>query len=324
MRSPVKTEKSLLFVHQGALGDFIVTFPVLRCLRSGFGRIEGICRTGFGLLAKHLAIIDDFYPQDAARFATLYSTDIDTRVSDLLQAYECVLLFSFSETLENAVRRVKTDAVHRIPPWPRAEESIQVTEFLFQRLSAKNVLPKTAAATCHETDKPRDPAFSRRKPASGTRIIISPGAGNDSKRWPLAGYLQLAEMLKTSGLDPEFVLGPAERNLETAFSAGLAPGVPVHRPRSLVHLADLLHSAHGYVGNDSAVSHLAAFVGLPVVVLFGPSDPKRWRPVGPLVTVLHAGALSDIEADAVKPGCFDPDWLEQIPPASVLKAVLDF
>ena len=30
------------------------------------------------------------------------------------------------------------------------------------------------------------------------------------------------------------------------------------------------------------------------------------------------------EADAVKPGCFDPDWLKQIPPASVLKAVLDF
>ena len=323
MRSPGKTKKSLLFVHQGALGDFIVTFPVLRCLRSGFDRIDGICRSEFGLLAKHLAIIDDFYPQDAARFATLYSNEIDSRVSDLLQAYECVLLFSFSETLENAVRRVKSSAAHRIPPWPKSEDSIHVTQFLIQRLTAKNVLPKTATTTCKGTDESQHPAESRRKTVPGTRIIISPGAGSDSKRWPLDGYLQLTELLAKFGFDPEIVLGPAERSLETVLSAGLAPDVPVHRPRSLVRLADLLLSAQGYVGNDSAVSHLAGFLGLPVVVLFGPSDPKRWRPVGPLVTVLQAESLPDVKAGAVKPGSLDPDWLKQIPPESVLEAVLD-
>ena len=321
MQSPVKNEKNLLFVHQGALGDFIVTFPVLRCLGHDYGRIDGVCRTGFGHLAKHLAIIDGFYPQDAARFATLYSTDIDSRVSDLLQAYECVLLFSFSEALENAVRRVKADGVHRIPPWPRTEESIHVTEFLFHHLKAKNMLPKTATITDHDTGKPKDPAYFRRIPVPGARIIISPGAGNDSKRWPLAGYLQLAEWLTESGFDPEWVVGPAERDLEAALSARPASAGPIHRPRSLVQLADLLQSVDGYVGNDSAVSHLAAFMGLPAVVLFGPSDPKRWRPVGPLVTVLQAGALTECNASEGKPDRIKPGWLELIPPEMVLEAV---
>jgi ADP-heptose:LPS heptosyltransferase len=321
MQSLEKTEKNLLFVHQGALGDFIVTFPVLRCLGRDYGRIDGICRTGFGHLAKHLAIIDGFYPQEAARFATLFSADIDSRVSDLLRAYECVLLFSFSETLENAVRRVKADAVHRIPPWPRDEESTHVTEFLFHRLKAKNVLPKTATTTCHEAGKPQDPSYYRRIPVPGARIIISPGAGSDSKRWPLAGYLQLAEWLTESGFYPQWVFGPAERDLEAALSVRPTPAGPIHRPRSLVQLAELLQSVDGYVGNDSAVSHLAAFVGLPAVVLFGPSDPQRWRPIGPLVTVLQAGALSEINAREVKPGCTDPGWLEQIPPVMVLEAI---
>jgi ADP-heptose:LPS heptosyltransferase len=41
-----------------------------------------------------------------------------------------------------------------------------------------------------------------------------------------------------------------------------------------------------FLGNDSGPTHLAAQVGLPTLALFGPTDPQRWRPVGPAVTVL--------------------------------------
>lgn len=323
MQTTEKTEKKLLFVHQGALGDFIVTFPVLRALRTGFVRIDGICRTEFGRLAKHLAVIDEFYPQDAARFAGLYSVETNPQVAELLNAYDHILLFSFSEALEESVRRFKMGAVHRIPPWPREEESIQVTEFLFQRLKESKLLPLIAATT---TGMPvRHLSVddgSGGKPGPGSRVILCPGAGNGPKRWPLEGYLQVADMFIKNGFRPEWVLGPAERDLDSALCARPEASMPVHHSLGLVQLAELLRSAGGYVGNDSAVSHLAAFLGVPSVVVFGPSNPERWRPTGPRVTILKGAAPCRLQLNEAKTGCIDSDCMKQVPPEMVLKSFL--
>jgi len=322
MHSAEKTGKSLLFFHQGALGDLIVTFPVLHSLRAGFVRIDGVCRAEFGHLAKYLAVIDACYPQEAARFASLYAADTDLWVTELLRSYDRVLLFSFSKTLEASVRRAAADAVLRIPPWPREGKGIHVTEFLFHRLKREGLLPETTPTGTPAAYPLQNQADCRKKPGCGTRIILCPGSGSNSKRWPLTGYLQVADMLAEIGFNPEFVLGPAESSLAPVLSAGPAFAVPVHRPQGLVQLADLLQSADGYVGNDSAVSHLAAYLKIPAVVLFGPSDPDRWRPVGPCVTVLKAEAASGIGRGGTKDDCIDSDWLERISPAMVLESFL--
>jgi ADP-heptose:LPS heptosyltransferase len=54
-----------------------------------------------------------------------------------------------------------------------------------------------------------------------------------------------------------------------------------------VPLAGLLSHCAGYLGNDSGVSHLAAALGLPTVVLFGPTDTSFWSPQGPAVRSLN-------------------------------------
>ena len=53
--------------------------------------------------------------------------------------------------------------------------------------------------------------------------------------------------------------------------------------------------ASAFVGNDSGISHLAAAIGTPGVVLFGPTDPRRWRPLGE-VKVLACSSLHDLQA----------------------------
>ena len=323
MPSTEKKGKHLLFVHQGALGDFIVTFRVLRWLRTGFVRIDGICRSEFGQLAKHLKVIDGFYPQDAARFASLYGKAAEPSVVDLVKTYDHVLLFSFSDTLEQSLRRIKKDAVHRIAPWPREDETGQVTEWLFRRMQASK-LPAIADPAAGESGP--GPAINPGLPAEpdrGLRVIVCPGAGSASKRWPLDGFLQVAEQLKQFDFQPEFVIGPAEEDLQPALLAGSAATLPLHRPENLVHLAELLRSAGGYIGNDSAVSHLAAFLQLPIVSIFGPSNADRWRPTGPRVTVLRARAATGCRPSGAKTGLSVSEWLEQVPPAMVLTSFLD-
>jgi ADP-heptose:LPS heptosyltransferase len=44
----------------------------------------------------------------------------------------------------------------------------------------------------------------------------------------------------------------------------------------------------GFIGNDAGITHLAAFLGLPCVAIFGPADPERWTPVGRSTAVVRA------------------------------------
>ena len=67
----------------------------------------------------------------------------------------------------------------------------------------------------------------------------------------------------------------------------LADGKVVVRPQHR-RVAELLGQGGVYVGNDSGPSHLAAALGLGGAVLFGPTDPARWRPLSPSLAVFRA------------------------------------
>jgi ADP-heptose:LPS heptosyltransferase len=115
-------------------------------------------------------------------------------------------------------------------------------------------------------------------------VVIHPGAGSPRKRWPLEKFLALAERLAAGGRPPEFVTGPAEEDLAGRLARR---GIAIHRPADASALLDRLRQAAACIGNDSGVSHLAAWIGRPTVAIFGPTDPVRWRPIGPAVAVVR-------------------------------------
>jgi ADP-heptose:LPS heptosyltransferase len=115
-------------------------------------------------------------------------------------------------------------------------------------------------------------------------------------------------------------MGPAERFLKAEFRTPGAGHRVVHTPDNIAALKALLESAGGYIGNDSGVSHLAAYLGLPTVAVFGPSDPKMWRPMGPRVQIVrprfHRGpGIEPHPKNSASPDCF-----AEITPAIVLDA----
>jgi len=95
----------------------------------------------------------------------------------------------------------------------------------------------------------------------------------------------------------------------------------VHIPQDTLALRRLLASGRAYVGNDSGVSHLAAWLGLPSVVVFGPSDPVRWRPIGENVEVVRPPLACAPCFEIASVNCERPDCILEISLADVLQAL---
>jgi ADP-heptose:LPS heptosyltransferase len=167
--------------------------------------------------------------------------------------------------------------------------------------------------------------------SSRVRIVLHPGGGENpgthmpSKRWPAERFGALAARLTRGDAmrdhkpaDVLVVGGPGDRALAAqvvATAAGVDAGqasvagssaaagrvIDLAGRLSLGATAALIATADAYVGNDSGVAHLAAAVGTPVVVLFGPTSAARYGPVpgAGVAVVADAGEIERIAVDAV-------------------------
>ncbi len=122
-------------------------------------------------------------------------------------------------------------------------------------------------------------------------IIIHPGSGGAHKCWHLDNFLAVARMIVREGTDVVFLLGPAEvERFDTSAmnemreTGTLLTGLP------LSDVLAVLSCSRAFLGNDSGITHLAAAVGIKTVVVFGPTDPAVYAPIGPAVTILRNNA----------------------------------
>jgi ADP-heptose:LPS heptosyltransferase len=147
--------------------------------------------------------------------------------------------------------------------------------------------------------------------------LLHPGAGSPRKRWPLEGFLEIADHSDRNGQRPLFVIGPAEDDLVAPLKKRPQK---LHRPAGSLELLALLRTASAYIGNDSGVSHLAAWTGLPSVVVFGPTDPVRWRPRGRLVEIVRPPLDCMPCFETAAENCSAADCLARVTPRDVMEA----
>ena len=118
---------------------------------------------------------------------------------------------------------------------------------------------------------PRAKLFAaRRKPQSPYAVIHAVASGPD-KTWAPEKFLVVARHLRDQGLESFFIAGPGE-DLSAFEEFQCVIGAPLSETKSLLQSASL------FVGNDSGPAHMAAAFGVPVVVLYGSSDPVVWAP----------------------------------------------
>lgn len=143
-----------------------------------------------------------------------------------------------------------------------------------------------------QVELPQDPAAEqqiRRRLAQdgiGDYAILNPGAGWGAKRWPTERYGKVALRLAKDGMHPLINYGPGEERLvEETLAASSGTAQPMKC--SIGELIALTRHAKLFVGGDTGPLHLAAALRIPVVGIFGPTDPVRNGPYGTRSIVLR-------------------------------------
>jgi ADP-heptose:LPS heptosyltransferase len=144
-------------------------------------------------------------------------------------------------------------------------------------------------------------------------VGIAHGSREARKNWPLARFCEVARALLAQGLTPVFFLGPMEQAPAAEIEAA-APGSVVLTGQGLASrdLDRLIAQGQRLtllLANDNGVGHLLGAAGVPVVSLFGPTDPARWRPIAPANLIVRAQDFGGEDVSA-------------IPAATVIEAVL--
>ena len=140
---------------------------------------------------------------------------------------------------------------------------------------------------------PRDPAAERaieqqlRAFGLHSFVIINPGAGWGAKCWPAERYAEVARALTAHGLRAIVNFGPGEEELARDVERA-AGGAAIAMSATVVELIALCRRARLCIGGDTGPVHLAAALGVPVVALYGPTDPARNGPYGSPAIVLRS------------------------------------
>ena len=301
--------KRLLIIHQGALGDLVTLFPVLKSLRCDYLMIDAVCQKKIGTLAGYLNLIDRDFPVESAVFASLFSDRPHSRLVTLFGSYTTILLFSYSCSMEAAIKRSARCDVYRIPPRPHPAERVHITDYIDDGLKRLGILTRSS------NDIAEDDSQDEKKEGDPLKVWLHPGSGSPKKNWPLSNFTAVAEALEFDGLRPAFIVGPAEQDMIEPLQRYTDD---VFRVDDCVRLAELLRTAGGFIGNDSGVTHLSAVLGLHTVAVFGPSNPARWGPRGRSVRIVTPDIDCSPCFEVTHPTCAGADCLKSITPSKVL------
>lgn len=273
-----------LFIRPGAIGDCLCWLPTLAAIGPGDSEVwapgsvlslfelaprrRNLASTGFSLLGVPGARIPDTLVENLRGFDEILSWS-GWNQPELKDACERLKLpIHYFESLPGS------GSAHHVSDWflrqTRGWHGLDGEPPEWQTDGGRRFLLPSLAAGC--------------TPSTPPRVLLHPYSGSAQKNWPLPHYYRLAESIKTfagSEVAIQWCASP-----EDPLPADLARDA--WRFEDLSQLARALASVSLFIGNDSGITHLAAILGIPCVVFFGPQSPKVWAPRGNRLRVVEA------------------------------------
>jgi len=132
-------------------------------------------------------------------------------------------------------------------------------------------------------------------------VLLNPGASKPAKRWPAERFGAVGDALARQGAVVAVNGAPSERDtLDAVISSMAEPALDLSRHgMTLRQLKSVMRHAALLVTNDTGTRHIAAALGVPMVSLFGPTDP-RWADVPGIIESQQIGPCDTPGSQALK------------------------
>ncbi|MDD5482541.1 MAG: glycosyltransferase family 9 protein [Kiritimatiellae bacterium] len=292
----------MLVMRGGALGDFILTLPAIAALRQRCprARIELAAHEKHAQLAMITGIIDSIKPLDSAGMAFYFQDEspLPPAEQEYIRSFD--LIISFLHDPDAVLRRnlVSSGGKRVISVSPLVKKGHAADHFMaaikdaFRRVSPAINAPEDPPVLPAWPDYLKKNARQRLRHATGGKdvFIIHPGSGSPAKNWAGEKYAALAKRIADETELAPLVIGGEADGEAVASILKLFPECKTLVNPPLMETASVLSAARGFAGNDSGVTHLAAALGIPVVAIFGPTDPAVWSPRGKNVLIMRGQA----------------------------------
>jgi len=285
--------RRLLIWHQGGLGDLLLTAPALRAICEGYPD-AGLVAVGhpgrWGELFSWTFPLTAVWDGGEALWSGLYreAGPLSPKLLERLTGIEAAFVFT-PKPGPVFLRRLREGGIPSVvwaPSFP-VQGTDHVTVAQARRLAEVGLRVSSEPFRLHFPEAVR----GEEEKTLGTAPIlaVAPGSGSPAKNWPLSRYYEAARALAwEASLQVVWLAGPAEGPV-LPYLEGLAAAQEqvVWAGKPLRQVAALLSRVHLYLGGDSGLTHLAAASGArSLLVLFGPTDPRVWAPLGENVTVV--------------------------------------
>lgn len=308
----------LLVVRLSAMGDIIHTLPAVTALRAAFpdatlGWVveerwaELLCTLRYprsGPRSPQRPLVDRVHTVNttAWRQALLSFTtwrQLAAALSELREPrYEAAVDFQGAVRTALLARRSGAEVV-----LGDAHPRENIARVLYTRqvkTSGAHVVEQALALACAvmqrsasppKVEFPVDPDAENRITALAGEArdfaILNPGAGWGAKQWPSERYGLVARDLAKDGMRSLINYGPGEEELAVAVESA-SGGAARKISCSISELIALTRRARLFIGGDTGPMHLAAALQIPVVGIFGPTNPARNGPFGTSSIVLRS------------------------------------
>jgi len=284
----------ILLIRGGALGDFILTLPVLAALRRRFPerRMEILGYPSVASLAVAGGLADEVFALESPRLAGLFGEGgtCPPETAAWLAGFEIIISYVFDpkKVFQSNVGRHSTARFIAGPHRPDETRPAHATEQLLEPLRAVGI----------DDPDPRPRLILPGSAGASGQLAAHPGSGSERKNWLEAHWQELLQLLTVPVL---LIGGEAEGGRCARLGAALPAGrAEVAQNLPLIDLAKRMRGCRAFIGHDSGITHLAAALGLRGLALWGETVLTTWRPQSDRVKIVRArGGLTALSVAAV-------------------------
>jgi heptosyltransferase-2 len=288
----------ILVIRGGAIGDFILTLPAITALRQQFpeAHLEVLGYPHIVQLALAGGIVDRVQSIEARALAGFFARhgELEPELADYFSGFDLIVsyLFDPDEIFKTNVARCSRAQFIVGPHRPGETEKLHATKVYLK--------PLERLAVFEADPVPRLTIHSQLSTLN--QLALHPGSGSEKKNWPEARWAELLQrLIDETDFNLLLVGGEAEGERLQHLCGALPPSrIQMAQSVPLAELARLLQRCVAFIGHDSGISHLAAALGLPGIILWGDTVEEIWRPPHGHVRILKSdGGLRTISVEQV-------------------------